>query len=86
MSIKFYKKRKDVSKYKNKINKSKKSMIKTYIKKVKFYILKKKKDKALFYFRILQSNLDKLYIKKIIHLNKCSRYKSNLLKLINKIC
>ncbi len=85
MSIKFYKKKKNINKYKNKINKSKKSMIKTYIKKIKFYILKKKKNKALLFYRILQSNLDKLYIKRVIHLNKCSRYKSNLFKLINKI-
>ncbi len=85
MSIKYYKKKKNKNKYKNKVNKSKKSMIKTYIKKIKFFIKKKISKKALFFFRILQSNLDKLYIKKIIHLNKCSRYKSNILKLINKI-
>lgn len=82
---KFKKKNKNRNLYKNKINKSKKSMIKTYIKKIKLFINNNDKKKALNIFRILQSNLDKLSLKKIIHFNKSSRYKSNLFKLINKI-
>ncbi len=78
-------KKKNNNLYKNKINKSKKSMIKTYIKKVKLLINKNNKKEALSIFRVLQSNLDKLSLKKIIHFNKSSRYKSVLLKLINKI-
>ncbi len=83
--IKSSKKRILINKLRNKINKSKKSIIKTYIKKLKFYIYKKKKIKSIKIFSKLQSILDKFSCKGYIHINKISRYKSNLFKLINKI-
>ncbi len=84
-NIKSSKKRILINKFRNKINKSKKSIIKTYIKKVKFYINNKNKIKAINFYYILQSILDKFSCKGYINLNKASRYKSNLFKLINKL-
>ncbi len=74
-----------INKLRNKINSNKKSMLKTYIKKVKLNIKNKNKELALKNFLILQSILDKLSFKKIIHFNKCSRYKSKIYKLINNL-
>ncbi len=79
------KKRILVNKKRNKINNIKKSIIKTYIKKFKFYIEKKNKNKSIKIYRILQSKLDKFSCKGFIHINKTSRYKSNLFKLFKKL-
>ncbi len=78
------KKRILINRLRNKMNRSKKSILKTYIKKLKLAVFLKKKKTALQYFCILQSMLDKYSNKNIIHVNKSSRYKSNLFKLINK--
>ncbi len=79
------KKRIITNKNRNKINKIKKSIIKTYIKKIKVYISKKNKLKSIKIYRILQSILDRFSCKGFIHINKISRYKSNLSKLINNL-
>lgn len=78
-------KRLKINKFRNKRNCSKKSMLKTYIKKVKFEILNKNKKSAFSKFKILQSILDKLVSKNILHINKSSRYKSRLYKKINNL-
>ncbi len=79
------KKRIIISKKRNIINRSKKSIIKTYIKKLKYFIKRNNKDKCIKIYRFLQSILDRLSCKGFIHINKISRYKSNLFKLINKL-
>ncbi len=84
-NLKSSKKRILINKLKNKINISKKSMIKTYIKKIKFLIKNKDKISAKKYYILIQSLLDKYSLKKIIHFNKCSRYKSTISKLINNL-
>ncbi|WP_343154879.1 30S ribosomal protein S20 [Buchnera aphidicola (Pseudoregma panicola)] len=66
-------------------NNSKKSRIKTFFKKVKKNAEIKNIKKCLFYFKIFQSIVDKYSVKKIIHKNKASRYKSNLIKIIKNI-
>ncbi len=79
------KKRILISKIRNKRNMIKKSILKTYIKKVKKYIKENNKQLAIKEYKIFQSFLDKFSCKKIIHKNKSSRYKSKFIKLINKI-
>ncbi len=79
------KKRILISRKRNKINISKKNMIKTFMKKIKFYVNLKNKNLAFKNYIILQSIIDKFSCKKIIHKNKSARLKSNLMKLINKI-
>ncbi len=77
------KKRILINKLRNKNNISKKSMLKTYIKKFKLSIKNKNKKLVVIYYILIQSLLDKFSSKKIIHFNKSSRYKSNLSKLMN---
>ncbi len=72
-------------KLKSKLNRSKRNMIKTYIKKFKSLVLKKDKINSIIYLRFLQKILDKLSSKGYIHYNKASRYKSFLYKMINNI-
>ncbi len=83
--IKSSKKRIIINKLRNKINISKKSKLKTFIKKFNLLINKNNKNINILNYRILQSILDKLSIKGIIHYNKCSRYKSKYFKLIKNI-
>lgn len=68
-----------------KYNVSKRSMIKTFIKKVFFYIKLKNKKKALQAYYLMQSILDKNVSKRIIHINKASRHKSNVMNCIKNI-
>ncbi len=84
-NIKSSKKRILINIYRNKINNIRKNIIKNYIKKIKYFIKKKNKKYSLINFYKFQSILDKLYIKKFISLSKCSKYKSILFKLINKL-
>ncbi len=79
------KKRILINKLRNKLNTSKKSKLKTYIKKTKLAIKDKDQKLAIKYYCITQSLLDKYSTKNIIHINKSSRYKSFLLKLINNL-
>ncbi len=85
VNTKSAKKRIFINKKRNEFNISKKSCIKTYIKKVKFAIKIKDKKLAISFFIILQSLLDRYSLKRVIHKNKSSRYKSRLCKLINNI-
>ncbi len=77
------KKRILINKLRNRNNISKKSMLKTYIKKFKLSIKNKNKKSVIIYYTLIQSLLDKLSSKKVIHFNKSSRYKSSLSKLMN---
>ncbi len=79
------KKRIIINKLRNKKNVSKKSKLKTYIKKTKLAIKNRDKKLALHYYCSTQSLLDKYSCKNIIHVNKSSRYKSILSKLINSL-
>nr|WP_041750194.1 30S ribosomal protein S20 [Buchnera aphidicola] len=66
-------------------NVSKRSMIKTFIKKVYFFIKEGNKKKALHAFSLMQPILDRHVAKGIIHINKASRHKSKLINCIKKI-
>lgn len=70
---------------KRKYNISKKSMMKTFIKRTQEAIYNKDKKKSNIEFKKLQKILDKLAFKKIIHKNKASRHKSNLATKIKKM-
>ncbi len=85
MSIKSSKKRVLINRFWKKINSIKKSIFKTYFKKVSLSIKNKDKKKSLIDFCIFQSISDRLASRNILSLNKVSRYKSNLIKLINNI-
>ncbi len=79
------KKRVIINQLRNKINTSKKSKLKTYIKKTKLAVKNKDQKLAIQYYCITQSLLDKYASKNIIHINKSSRYKALLSKLINNL-
>lgn len=84
-NIKSSKKRIITSEKKRKNNISKKSMMRTFIKKVYIAISSRKKNDALEAFKNMQKILDRLVNKKIIHKNKASRHKSNLILKIQKM-
>ena len=69
----------------NKFNSSRKSMLRTLIKKVKIAILEKNKNLAELSWNKLQPVLDRFAHKKLIHKNKAARCKSRLLLKIKKI-
>ncbi|CUR53085.1 30S ribosomal protein S20 [Buchnera aphidicola] len=77
-NIKSSKKRAISSERQRKLNVSKKSRVKTFIKKVLISIKKVDLKEAKKNFIIMQSILDKSVSKKIFHKNKAARYKSNL--------
>lgn len=83
--IKSSKKRILISEIRRKKNFSKRSMIKTFIKKLKLEIISKNKKSALILFKKIQSILDSYSKKNLIHKNKASRYKSNLFNKIKNI-
>ncbi|XBC38851.1 MAG: 30S ribosomal protein S20 [Buchnera aphidicola (Melaphis rhois)] len=66
------------SEKKRRSNFSKKSQIKTLMKKVNLEILSGNKDKAKLEFSKMQSILDRYATKGLIHKNKAARHKSNL--------
>ncbi|NIG99099.1 MAG: 30S ribosomal protein S20 [Buchnera aphidicola (Periphyllus acericola)] len=84
-NIKSSKKDAIASEKRKRTNNKKRSRIKTYIKRVLFYISKNNFNKAMFSFIQMQSILDKYSLQGIIHKNKVARYKSNLLIKIKKI-
>ncbi|CAL4319269.1 30S ribosomal protein S20 [Buchnera aphidicola] len=84
-NIKSSKKNSVRSEKQRKNNNKKKSIIKTYVKKVKLFISSKNFPQALFFFKKMQSLIDKYSMKNIIHRNKAARYKSNLYIRIQKI-
>ncbi|VFP79110.1 30S ribosomal protein S20 [Buchnera aphidicola] len=81
-NIKSSKKYSIISEKRRKLNISKRSTIKTFIKKVYFFIKIKDKNKAYQAFRILQSYIDRYCSKGILHINKAARHKSVLIKNI----
>ncbi len=78
-------KRIKINRLRNKINNSKRSILKRFYKKTKQALVIKNKILAIKYYKILQSYLDKFSLQNIIHYNKASRYKSKLMKLLNLI-
>lgn len=78
-NIKSARKRIIQSKKKNQQNSEKRSIIRTSIKKVNFFIFSKKdKEQAKMEFKNMQSILDNYSRKGIIHKNKASRHKKKL--------
>lgn len=84
-NIKAFKKHASISKIRRKKNASKRSIIKTFMKKVFFFIKEGKKEKAYQAYTVVQPIIDKYSTKRIIHPNKAARYKSNLMSIINKM-
>lgn len=84
-NIKSSKKDAITSEKRRKKNTSKRSMIRTFIKKVRNAIVSGKKDTAKDIFKKMQSILDKNANKGLIHKNKAARYKSNLSIKIDKM-
>ncbi|XBC39364.1 MAG: 30S ribosomal protein S20 [Buchnera aphidicola (Nurudea shiraii)] len=70
------------SENKKRYNSSKRSKIKTFIKKVNFEILSGDKERAKLEFEKAQSILDRYATKGLIHKNKAARHKSRLEKKI----
>ena len=66
-------------------NASRKSMMRTYLKKVKVAIEKKDKKVAQDMFKTVQTILDRLARKNIIHKNKAARHKSRLTNQIKDL-
>jgi small subunit ribosomal protein S20 len=67
-------------------NASRRSMIRTFIKKVRLAILSGNKNKAEEAFKKMQPIVDKHVSKGLIHKNKAARYKSNFSLQIRKMC
>ncbi|CAL4319542.1 30S ribosomal protein S20 [Buchnera aphidicola (Thelaxes suberi)] len=66
-------------------NTSKKSMLKTLIKKVHLAVITKNKENATIAFKKMQPVIDRCAMQGLIHKNKAARYKSNLLKNIKNM-
>ncbi|ADD79706.1 30S ribosomal protein S20 [Candidatus Riesia pediculicola] len=66
-------------------NMRRKSMIKTFTKRVLSFLSNKDIEQAKYYFNRVQSILDRFSQKNVIHRNKASRKKSRLSKKINQI-
>lgn len=66
-------------------NISKRSKIRTFIKKVLKSIINKDKEKAVCNFKQVQTLLDKYSVQGIIHKNKAARHKIKLMYKINNI-
>ncbi|MFI4853153.1 MAG: 30S ribosomal protein S20 [Candidatus Makana argininalis] len=73
------------SKKKRKSNIKNKSIIKTFLKKIKYYIDKKDKQLSKNIFYKFQSIIDRQSIKGLIHKNKASRYKRKITNRIKNI-
>lgn len=84
-NIKSSKKHAVISEKRRKNNVSKRSMVKTLIKKVYICIKKQDKKKSIKAFCILQPIIDRYSVKGIVHMNKAARCKSRLIKHINEI-
>ncbi|QJC29374.1 30S ribosomal protein S20 [Enterobacteriaceae endosymbiont of Plateumaris pusilla] len=82
-NIKSSKKRIIKSEKQRKHNISYRSMLRTFIKKVKNALLTKNKNLIQKEFKQMQSIIDKQVNRGLIHKNKASRYKS---RLYSKIC
>ncbi|WWO98554.1 MAG: 30S ribosomal protein S20 [Candidatus Dasytiphilus stammeri] len=78
--IKSAQKRLQISEKRRKINHSKRSMLRTLIKKVYTTIRSGDKKAAHTAFSVMQSALDRQSLKRLIHRNKAARHKSSLTK------
>ncbi|CAL4326214.1 30S ribosomal protein S20 [Buchnera aphidicola] len=85
-NIKSAKKDAVTSEKRRKQNTSRRSMIRTFIKKVRIAILSGNINTAQDAFKKMQPIIDSHVNKGLIHKNKAARYKSNLLFQINKMC
>ncbi|VAX76363.1 30S ribosomal protein S20 [Buchnera aphidicola] len=74
-----------LSEQRRKNNSSKRSQVKTFMKKIYKFIKEKKKEKAIQIFYVLQSIIDRYSLKGVMHANKAARYKSKIMKDIFKI-
>ena len=84
-NIKSAKKRTIISEKRRKHNASRRSMMRTFVKKVYSAISLEDKDLAQNNFNKLQSIVDRNATKGLIHKNKAARYKANLIAHINKL-
>jgi len=85
-NIKAAKKDAVTSEQRRKKNSSRRSMIRTFIKKVRVAIMSGNQKKAEDAFQKMQSIIDSHVNKGLIHKNKAARYKSNFSLKIRKIC
>ncbi|QIQ41754.1 MAG: 30S ribosomal protein S20 [Buchnera aphidicola (Microlophium carnosum)] len=85
-NIKSAKKDAATSEKRRKQNASRRSMIRTFIKKVRTAIISGNKEKAEDAFKKMQPIIDSHVNKGLIHKNKAARYKSNFSLKISRIC
>jgi len=85
-NIKSAKKDAITSARRRKQNTSRRSMIRTFIKKVRVAIASGTQEAAQEAFKKMQPIVDAHVNKGLIHKNKAARYKSNLLLQISKMC
>lgn len=85
-NIKASKKYAITSERRRKHNTSRRSMIRTFIKKVRVAIATGTKEEAQDAFKKMQPIVDSHASKGLIHKNKAARHKSNLLLQISKMC
>ncbi|SES67003.1 30S ribosomal protein S20 [Thorsellia anophelis] len=81
-NIKSAKKRAIQSEKRRQHNASRRSMMRTYIKKVYAAIEANNKDEAVAAFAVMQPILDRQAARGLIHKNKAARHKANLTKHI----
>lgn len=84
-NIKSAKKRAVQSEKRRKHNASRRSMMRTYIKKVYAAIAAGDKESAQTAYRDMQEVVDRQAARGLIHKNKAARHKANLVKQINAI-
>ncbi|MGV3344804.1 30S ribosomal protein S20 [Enterobacteriaceae bacterium LUAb1] len=84
-NIKSAKKRAVTSEKRRKHNASRRSMMRTFIKKVYAAIATGDKAAAQNAFNVMQPIVDRQAAKGLIHKNKAARHKSNLIAQINKL-
>ncbi|MCO6523542.1 MAG: 30S ribosomal protein S20 [Candidatus Schmidhempelia sp.] len=84
-NIKSAKKRAVQSEKRRKHNASRRSMMRTYIKKVYAAVAAGDKEAALTAFKDMQEVVDRQAARGLIHKNKAARHKSNLTKQINAL-
>lgn len=82
-NIKSAKKRVVQSEKRRKHNASRRSMMRTFIKKVYAAVTAGDKETALKAFKVMQETVDRQASKGLIHKNKAARHKSNLSKQIS---
>ncbi|WP_392558487.1 30S ribosomal protein S20 [Orbus mooreae] len=84
-NIKSAKKRAVQSEKRRKHNASRRSMMRTYIKKVYAAVAAGDKEAAQLAYKNMQEVVDRQAARGLIHKNKAARHKANLIKQINAI-